>query len=484
MASGAERFELLLVNEHKVATEVFAALRHLGCESVADFVGLYTEADYEDGLKEVLQHTTNFKTDRIQLARLRVAWARAKQDLSTTSAGSQDENLEAPLPPEVRQRQEDAFFAKYGLRFPPDLLPAATLFARHFREFRRHHKELDDLARVKSSAEASSAPATEVKQLGDFRVVLKAESPAVSFKDLISLLRAHEILLNSLAMAGTAERDSKVLPGTKVCEFSMSDNLAYRTFAAERLRRYPGLCTSDWLEMSMLGRPLIAAFSGLIARQYYEASASLTPALALCIQYLQLALSILPSRIVDIYQNPRPPVIIYTDASTEAPTALGFRLGIWIALDGRILVSSVDVPQAIVDAWAPRRTYINLLELLAVPLLAFSEPEILKDRDVLWFLDNQAAWRAIIRSASSVSDVNHLSLLAGLQFAKLRCNPWFEWVPSHQNLSDPLSRQGWADPEVAAAIQAGTWTPLVLSPPWDLLAPDLESISSFITALE
>eukprot|EP00438_Fugacium_kawagutii_P015702 Skav235325 [mRNA] locus=scaffold520:574363:575256:+ [translate_table: standard] len=241
MASGVERFELLLVNEHKVAPQVFAALRHLGCESVADFVGLYTEADYEESLKEVLQQTAEFKTDRIQLSRLRVAWARAKQDLSSTSSpGGQDDNLEATLPPEVRQRQEDVFFAKYGLRFPPDLLPAASLFARHFREFRRHHKELDDLARVKCAAEASSAPATEVKQLGDFRVVLKAESPAVSFKDLISLLRAHEILLNSLAMAGTAERDSKILPGTKVSEFSMSDNFAYRTFAAERLRRSPG----------------------------------------------------------------------------------------------------------------------------------------------------------------------------------------------------------------------------------------------------
>ena len=71
-------------------------------------------------------------------------------------------------------------------------------------------------------------------------VVLKAESPAVSFKGLISLLRIHEILLNTLAMAVTAERGSKILPGTKVCEFSMSDNLAYRTFAPERLRRYPG----------------------------------------------------------------------------------------------------------------------------------------------------------------------------------------------------------------------------------------------------
>ena len=216
----------------------------------------------------------------------------------------------------------------------------------------------------------------------------------------------------------------------------------------------------NWLEMSMLGRPLTAAFSGFIARQYFDTTESLTPELALCLQYLQLALSILPSRIVEIYQNPRPPVIIYTDASTEAPTALGFRLGIYIARDDQILVSS------------------------AVPLLAFSAPAILQDRAMLSFLDNQAAWRSIIRSASSASDVNHLSRLAGLQFAKLRCNPWFEWVPSHQNLSDPLSRQGLADPHVAAAIQPGAWKPLVLSPPWGVLAPNLKSISSFITALD
>ena len=88
MASGVERFELLLVNQRKVAPDVFAALKHLGCEGVADFVGLYTEADFEVGLKEVLQHTSTSKPDRIQLARLRVAWDRAKQDLSTTSAGS------------------------------------------------------------------------------------------------------------------------------------------------------------------------------------------------------------------------------------------------------------------------------------------------------------------------------------------------------------------------------------------------------------
>eukprot|EP00435_Cladocopium_sp_Y103_P062494 s445_g24.t1 len=240
----------------------------------------------------------------------------------------------------------------------------------------------------------------------------------------------------------------------------------------------------NWLEMSMLGRPLTAAFSGLIARQYFDRTEALNPELEMCAQYLQLALTVLPSRTVDIFLHPQSPVIIYTEASTDAPTPSGSCLGIWIARDGQILVSSIDVPQAVVDKWVPRRTYINLLELLAVPLLAFSAPEILRGRDIIWFLDNQAAWRAIIRSASSASDVSHLSLLVGLQFAKLQCNPWFEWVPSHQNLSDPLSRQGWMDPTVVAAIQSGTWTPLTLRPPWHVLTPDLKAISSFIAALE
>ena len=38
--------------------------------------------------------------------------------------------------------------------------------------------------------------------------------------------------MNSYALAGTAECDSKLHPGTKVNEFAMSDALTYRTFAA------------------------------------------------------------------------------------------------------------------------------------------------------------------------------------------------------------------------------------------------------------
>ena len=82
----------------------------------------------------------------------------------------------------------------------------------------------------------------------------------------------------------------------------------------------------NWLEMSLLGKPLTAAFSGLIARQYFDHTNALTPSLALCLQYLQLALSIVPSRRVPVYPRLTEPVIVYTDASTAAPTPLGFRL--------------------------------------------------------------------------------------------------------------------------------------------------------------
>ena len=95
--------------------------------------------------------------------------------MSASSTSAAEEDLEAPLPTELRQKQEDAFLAKYSLKFPPELQPSSSLFARHYREFRRMKKEVDDLQKVRSAAESSALPATEVKQLGDFRVILKAE---------------------------------------------------------------------------------------------------------------------------------------------------------------------------------------------------------------------------------------------------------------------------------------------------------------------
>ena len=187
--AAAEGFEEFLVGQHKVAPEVLQQLRAEGVESLSDFVGLFTEADYEQALKdEVLSKVESHRDSKIQLARLRVVWMRARQEVQNAAPASSlpdsSADLEAPLPAEVRQRQEDAFHSRYNLRFPPELTPAPTLFARHFREFRRQKKELDDLSRVRSAAEISSVAPTGLKQLGDFRVVLRAPHKPVTFEGL------------------------------------------------------------------------------------------------------------------------------------------------------------------------------------------------------------------------------------------------------------------------------------------------------------
>ncbi|CAE7413292.1 unnamed protein product [Symbiodinium sp. CCMP2592] len=204
MAGSIDRLEAFMVSEHKLDPSVFQKVKDLGAQSVSDFFGLYTECDYEEGVKELL------------LAALAESSSVVCDLMSASSTAFAEEDLEAPFPTELRQKQEDAFLAKYSLKFPPEFRPSSSLLARHYREFRRMKKEVDDLQKVRSAAESSAMPVTEVKQLGDFRVILKAEPPAQ--RSAIPSLH----------------------PGTKVNEFAVSDVLTYRTFAAERLRRHPG----------------------------------------------------------------------------------------------------------------------------------------------------------------------------------------------------------------------------------------------------
>ena len=259
--------------------------------------------------------------------------------------------------------------------------------------------------------------------------------------------------------------------------------LASRRITSGEAAKLRGLL--NWLEMSVLGRPLTAAFSALIARQYAQKTASDLPhALELSLRYLLLALHTLPDRFLPIFPCLEPPVLIYTDASTEAPSETGMRLGFWIRWGGTVYVSAVDIPREAVERWQLRTTYINLLELLAAPVLALCCPFFFRNQSVLWFIDNQTALRSLIRSAARVEDINHLSLMAGLFFSRLKASPWYEWVPSHQNPSDPLSRDGWQDATVISNIRSGVYAPLHIEPPWHLLSPTLEFLSEVITALE
>ena len=54
MAGSIDRLEAFMVSEHKLDPSVFQKVKDLGAQSVSDFFGLYTESDYEEGVKELL----------------------------------------------------------------------------------------------------------------------------------------------------------------------------------------------------------------------------------------------------------------------------------------------------------------------------------------------------------------------------------------------------------------------------------------------
>ena len=223
MATPAEQLESFLV-----AKEIFDLLRAAGVESISDYIGLYAESEYEDGLKEWTDKSTNFQGNKIQLSRLRIAWATGRKELlrDTPAGATDDADLEAPLPVDVRKKQDEVFQQKYQLKLPLELTPAPPLFNRHFREFRKQAKTLDELAKVKSALDTSLS---------------SSQSSKATFPDALAFLRAHQVLLNSWAMTATSDRQSKLhVQSTMVTDFSLSDALAYHVFVTDRLRAHPG----------------------------------------------------------------------------------------------------------------------------------------------------------------------------------------------------------------------------------------------------
>ena len=266
-----------------------------------------------------------------------------------------------------------------------------------------------------------------------------------------------------------------VAPRTLRNALAIIDNaLAVRSLSAAEASKLRGMV--QWLDMELLGRPCRGAMGALIARQYYESDPLVHERLAMSLKYLRATLTVCASKVYHLLARPGKPTVVYTDASTDAPCDSGLRLGAVIFQDGFVYCISLDVPEFVVQSWRTRLTYIATAELLIAPLLVLSSHSLFSERDVLWFIDNQSALGALIKSASSADDMSEMALLNSLALASVAARVWFEYVPSKLNVSDPLSREGWssAKPE---------WIKLHLNVRWDLFLDRLDSALQMIAAL-
>ena len=116
----------------------------------------------------------------------------------------------------------------------------------------------------------------------------------------------------------------------------------------------------------------------------------------------------------------------------------------------------MDISDAVLGRFQVRQTQINGCEALAGVIIPANAPDLLRGRDIVWFVDNQAACQILMKGSSSVPDMAVIAAVTQLLFTRLGCRVYFEYVPSDSNPSDGLSRDGLQD----------SWT---LSQGWHLL---------------
>ena len=173
----------------------------------------------------------------------------------------------------------------------------------------------------------------------------------------------------------------------------------------------------------------------------------------------------LPWRI-PLVRRPRRPLIAYSDASYEPDTMACPRLG-WIVFDPEadgkhVVAATLDVPLEVIECWKQRKQQIFSAEAFD-PLTATWDCAALRERDVIWFVDNEAAVATLIRGASTQGDVQAIVEASHLLWSLRRLRVWIEWIDSDSNPSDGLSRDGLI---CSWCAKHGITLTLAKPPPW------------------
>jgi hypothetical protein len=240
----------------------------------------------------------------------------------------------------------------------------------------------------------------------------------------------------------------------------------------------------QWMDMYMQGRPCRSALSVLIHKQYISQDNNISDALHSALLYLKFAAMHLPDKCFSVESSREPAVVVYTDASTEFGE-FGLRIGglLFTSEHAPALCLSHDIPADAQARLLHRENQVLPAELLAVTATVWSFQHTLRGRDTIFFIDNQAAWSSIIRSASRVEDCALISLVTNLLLMLFDVRPWFEYVNTKQNPADILSREGFSSPDVMHCVQEGVWEVSSTPIPWDLLCSQFSVIIEEFSAL-
>ena len=91
-----------------------------------------------------------------------------------------------------------------------------------------------------------------------------------------------------------------------------------------------------------------------------------------------------------------------------------------------------------------RKTQIIPLELLAALGVLVTYADILRGKEIIFFIDNQSVCAILTKGISRSRDIQILATSWHLFAKEIGCHIWIEWVPTDSNPADILSRDGIA----------------------------------------
>ena len=231
----------------------------------------------------------------------------------------------------------------------------------------------------------------------------------------------------------------------------------------------------NWMFSMCAGH--LGRFAGPILQEHQSGSAfELSDFSLRTLQLLFGAVTFSLPRVIPLTDRGSLVTRIYSDASFENEE---LRVG-WVIFPpaARPEGGTCVVPPQVIASWKSRSQQIFPGESLAGLLVPLLHPCHFWQADCIWFVDNEAAVAALIRGSTRELDVHLIAQASQLIFHLSCARVWFEWIDTHANVSDGLSRLGLADDW----SQAQGWSLAEFSFPEGLCLDDLFSSLEALTS--
>ena len=136
-------------------------------------------------------------------------------------------------------------------------------------------------------------------------------------------------------------------------------------------------------------------------------------------------------------------MVIATDGRLDASSPPSIAYVLVDLLSGDKVAGAAVIPPSLRSWWTEGDSVetIALVEQAAVWLTVQHEAPRLRSRDVVWYVDNSVILSAMCKGASHTRLIDEACGFSHLVFAHLGTRIWWEYIESHANWSDRMSRE-------------------------------------------